>query len=164
MNAIPRWLLGYGAANSLDGSLISWSAATALPMVMILGVGVPLRLAAYSGLGTDFTFALTRPDQLVTTGLYGLVQHPSYTGLACLMIGNTLLLCRADGALACWVPPAWYGTVRAVWTLAMPLGLGAALCVMWMRVRQEERMLRTEFGKKWERWHATTARFIPGLF
>jgi protein-S-isoprenylcysteine O-methyltransferase Ste14 len=33
-----------------------------------------------------------------------------------------------------------------------------------LRVRDEERMMRRAYGKKWEEWHGQTARFIPWVF
>jgi len=35
--------------------------------------------------------------------------------------------------------------------------------VMWIRVLDEEELLRTAFGKKWEIYHHKTKRFIPGV-
>jgi protein-S-isoprenylcysteine O-methyltransferase Ste14 len=34
----------------------------------------------------------------------------------------------------------------------------------WKRVKEEEMMLKSTFGKEWEVWHAKTKRFVPGLF
>ncbi|KAI1335063.1 hypothetical protein F5Y15DRAFT_260399 [Xylariaceae sp. FL0016] len=160
----PPWALRSGAANGLNPDLITWSAATALPLALILGVGVPLRLVAYASLGTNFTFALAEPDRLTTCGVYGYVQHPSYGGVVALLVGNVALLARSDGIVSCWIPPRWYaGARRLAWAL-VPVGLAILLSALWTRVRQEEDMLRAEFGSEWEEWHARTARFIPGVF
>jgi protein-S-isoprenylcysteine O-methyltransferase Ste14 len=35
---------------------------------------------------------------------------------------------------------------------------------VWTRVRQEERMLRANFGVNWEEWHSKTPRFLPWRF
>lgn len=143
--------------------LVTWSPSTAIPLVLIIFVGIPLRLVSYASLGTNFTFALTQPDTLSTTGIYRYVQHPSYTGLVVLLMSLAALLCRVDGVLACcWVPSAWYPTVSALtrW-LGVPLGLAILFAAVWTRVKQEERMLRDHFGKEWETWHASTNRFFP---
>ncbi|KAK3339784.1 hypothetical protein B0T25DRAFT_363434 [Lasiosphaeria hispida] len=162
--AAPAALLRYGAKNGLNPNLITWSAATAVPLALIICAGIPLRLASYASLGKNFTFTLAEPDRLTTTGLYRYVQHPSYTGLLVLIVCNVALLCRTDGALGCWAPPAWYRVLRvAEWVLA-PVGSAGVLFAVWTRVREEERMLRAEFGLGWESWHARTARFIPWLF
>lgn len=39
-------------------------------LVLIMLLSFPIRLAAYSGLGKMFTFQLSSPDRLVTTGIY----------------------------------------------------------------------------------------------
>lgn len=161
---IPSSILRHGAENGLNTDLITWSVATSIPLALILCAGVPLRLVSYTSLGKNFTFALTEPDRLTTTGIYRYVQHPSYTGLMILVVCNVALLCRIDGVLSCWIPPRWYQALRTLgWALA-PVGLSVSMFMVWMRVTQEERMLRAEFGVEWERWHAGTARFIPWFF
>lgn len=161
---VPSIVLRHGAENGLSTDLVTWSAATAVPLALILCAGIPLRLASYSSLGRNFTFALAEPDRLTTTGMYRYVQHPSYTGLLVLAACNVALLCRPDGVLSCWIPPRWYHILRDVEWGLIPVGFSVLMFAMWTRVRQEERLLRTEFGVEWETWHAKTARFIPWLF
>ncbi|SPN98596.1 uncharacterized protein DNG_01641 [Cephalotrichum gorgonifer] len=135
---IPSSLLRYGAENRLDTSLVTWSAATAIPLTLILAAGVPLRLVSHASLGKNFTFALTKPDQLKTDDIYRYVQHPGYTGILVLVLSNAALLYRTDGALSCWIPPSWYQVARYLGWLAAPVGLGIVLAGVWTRVRQEE--------------------------
>ncbi|KAI1147921.1 hypothetical protein F4825DRAFT_435798 [Nemania diffusa] len=158
---IPAFVLRHGAENGLSARLITWSPATAVPLALVLCVGIPLRLGPYATLGKNFTFALAEPDRLTTSGIYRYVQHPSYTGLVTLILCNVSLVGRSDGALSCWCPPRLFPYLRiAEWVLA-PVGVLALLFVVWTRVRQEERMLRAKFGTEWEEWHARTPRFIP---
>ncbi|KAI1401288.1 hypothetical protein F4819DRAFT_458954 [Hypoxylon fuscum] len=162
---IPPLLLRHGTANGLNPDLIRWSATTSIPLALILCAGVPLRLVSYASLGKDFTFALAEPDRLTTAGIYRHVQHPSYSGIMVLVACNATLLTRMDGALSCWIPPRWYPSWRTLeWTLLIPVGLSLLLFGTWTRVRQEERMLRAKFGPEWEKWHASTPRFIPWIF
>ncbi|KAI1104811.1 hypothetical protein F4804DRAFT_305928 [Jackrogersella minutella] len=157
--------LRYGAANGLNMDLVTWSTATFIPLTLILFVGVPLRLVAYSSLGKNFTFELAEPDGLKTTGIYRYVQHPSYTGIVVLMASDIALLGRLDGAISCWVRPEWYGALQTLgWALLTPTWLSLSLFALWTRVQQEERMLQAKFGVDWEKWHAKTSRFIPWLF
>lgn len=161
---IPSSILRHGIENGLNTDLITWSAATSIPLALILCVGVPLRLVSYSSLGKNFTFALTEPVCLKTTGIYHYVQHPSYTGLAVLIVSNVALLGRIDGVLSCWFSARWYEALHTwEWTLAF-VGLSVPMFGIWVRVRQEERMLQAKFKDDWERWHARTARFIPWPF
>ncbi|KAI0112602.1 hypothetical protein GGR51DRAFT_507660 [Nemania sp. FL0031] len=160
---IPASVLGHGAENGLNPGLITWSPATAIPLALVLCAGVPLRLSSYATLGRNFTFALTEPDCLTTTGIYRYVQHPSYTGLVILILGNVSLVGRIDGALACWISPRLYPYCRTMQWLLAPVGVLALVFAVWTRVRQEERMLRTKFGTEWEQWHIQTRRFIPWI-
>ncbi|CAJ2511385.1 Uu.00g070100.m01.CDS01 [Anthostomella pinea] len=157
---IPPSILGYGAQNGLNPDRITWSAATAVPLALILCAGVPLRMVAYASLGTNFTFALKEPDRLTTTGIYRYVQHPSYTGLVILVISNVALLGRMDGAISCIVPPGWRDDLAALQWAVFP----GFLFMVWKRTMQEESMMRARFGAEWEGWHARTARYIPWVF
>jgi protein-S-isoprenylcysteine O-methyltransferase Ste14 len=165
---IPGRLLGHAAVSpaGINPDMISWSAATALPMAVILCAGLPLRLGPYSALGRNFTFALARPDRLTTTGIYKYVQHPSYVGLVLTLMGNAALLWRQDGVLSCWLSPAWMETLVR-WKMVevfLDTGLVMGLWMLWKRTLEEEEMLKKAFGAEWEEWHAKTARFIPGIF
>lgn len=161
---IPSSLLRYGAENGLSKDLITWSPSTAVPLGLILGAGVPLRLGAYAGLGKNFTFALAAPDRLNTGGIYRYVQHPSYTGIITLLVSNVALLFNPRGPLSCWLPPAWFKAVQKLIWVVNPVWLATMALFIWTRVKQEESMLKSKFGAEWEEWHAKTARFIPWLF
>jgi protein-S-isoprenylcysteine O-methyltransferase Ste14 len=126
-------------------------------------VGIPLRMVSYATLGKNFTFALAEPDSLITTGIYRYLQHPSYTGIFLLVICNTLLLARTDGVLSCWIPISWYRAFRIVGWIITPLFLKLFVYGIWVRVEQEERMLRDKFKIEWEEWHTRTWRVVPGI-
>ncbi|KAH8199127.1 hypothetical protein TruAng_006713 [Truncatella angustata] len=158
---IPPGILGYGAENGPNTDLLTWSAATTIPLALILLAGVPLRLISYSSLGKNFTFALTKPDRLTTTGIHRYLQHPSYTGVVILIVCNIALFARADGVASCWFPQEWVRFCQAVRPTSIILGLSMLAFAVWRRVQEEEDMLRSEFGAEWEKWHARTARFIP---
>lgn len=49
------------------------------------------------------------------------------------------------------------------WAVGLVSAVWAAVGGMVVRVRDEERMLKKEFGGEWEKWHAGTRRFIPGV-
>lgn len=165
---IPGRLLGHAAVSpvGINPDLISWSAASAIPMAVILCAGLPLRLGPYSALGRNFTFALAQPDRLTTTGIYKYVQHPSYVGLVLTLAGNAALLWRRDGVLSCWVPPSWMETLVRWKAVEVFLGTGlvSGLWMLWKRTLEEEKMLHRAFGREWKEWHAKTARFIPWIF
>ncbi|KAJ5139412.1 Phospholipid methyltransferase [Penicillium bovifimosum] len=78
---------------NLRPELFTWNICSITSLLLVY-VGAYVRLSAYGGLGKFFTFHLTVPDHLVTTGIYRWVQHPSYTGAALVAIGITALFTR----------------------------------------------------------------------
>ena len=163
---IPASLHGpYGLPNKhyLNKELLTWSSSTVIPLFLNLFFGIPLRLIPYAALGGNFTFYLSKPEHLMTDGIYSYVQHPSYVGLVTLLLANIGLLGRPDGVVICWMPPRTYRRLRPWAPVVAPIGLGMLAFLLWTRVREEEDMLRAEFGQQWELWHLKTARFIPGV-
>jgi protein-S-isoprenylcysteine O-methyltransferase Ste14 len=146
---------------SLDPNLFGWSIHTVICIAMAL-IGGGIRLTAYSQLGRNFTFQLAKPKMLVKRGLYRYVQHPSYTGLFLILVAHLLLFSRRAGAVACWMPGIL--DIRYLDVLVWTLMIGASVVLGRMRIRDEENMLKKEFGKEWEEYHAKTKRLIPGLF
>lgn len=161
---LPPSLVRYGMQNGINTSLITWSKATCIPLALILGAGVPLRLVSYASLGKNFTFILVQPSCLTTTGIYHYIQHPSYTGLVVLVLSNVALLGRIDGALSCWIPPSWYLCLKYLWWISAPIGVAVFLFGVRTRVKEEEQMLKADFGDEWEAWNTATSRFVPCMF
>jgi protein-S-isoprenylcysteine O-methyltransferase Ste14 len=132
-------------------------------MIVSLGlifIVAPIRLLAFKQLGRNFTFQLAKPMGLVTTGLYAYVQHPSYVGNITIILVNMVMMFAPGGPLGCWLPSAvteWMGIVLAVM-------VATAIWGLFVRVKDEEEMLRREFGREWEVWHEKTKRFVPGVF
>ncbi|GIJ98289.1 hypothetical protein Aspvir_000405 [Aspergillus viridinutans] len=149
---------------NLNPETLTWS-PTVLLSLLAIASGAAIRLSAFGGLGRNFTFYLAVPDRLVTDGVYAYVQHPSYTGLALVGLGCFGLCCRWDGAVgACLLSK---NVIERLDGLGMTVtgALGTVAVVgLGLRVRDEERMLREKFGREWEGWHATTARFVPGIW
>ncbi|KAI0525877.1 hypothetical protein F5B22DRAFT_257813 [Xylaria bambusicola] len=160
---IPRPLLRYGVINGLDPNFVTWSRDTAVPIALVLA-GASLRVLAYSGLGTNFTYGLAEPDQLKTTGLYRYIQHPSYTASLLMAIGALRLWWWPDGILSCVTPPKIFPVLQGLQPAFLGVALASIMTALWKRVKDEEAMLQREFGKKWEAWHSCTARFIPFIF
>lgn len=160
---IPESLLRNASVNGLKTSFVTWSKDTAVPLAFIL-VGASLRLLSYRALGGNFTFGLSEPDHLNTTGLYRYMQHPSYTG-ALAMVGGVLgLWGRVDGVLSCFLPPRLFSELRRLEPGFLSLAFVSAVAVVSKRVKDEEMLLRGMFGSQWEAWHSRTARFVPFIF
>lgn len=144
---------------NLSPDHFTWSPYIILCLSLIF-VAAPIRLLAFAQLGNSFTFRLARPQTLITTGLYAYVQHPSYVTNMIVLLVNLVMMLAPGGQAGCWLPSVvmqWMGVVLLV------LG-GIAVWGMSVRVRDEEEMLRKEFGREWELYHAKTKRFLPVLF
>ncbi|MGV9800229.1 methyltransferase family protein [Mycobacterium sp. NPDC003449] len=113
--------------------------------LVVLGdvlVGVGLVLAQAVVFQNSFAGASIRVEaeqELVSTGLYGLVRHPMYFGAVLMMAGTPLAL-------------------GSYWALLV--GLAAAL-VFAVRIGDEEKMLRTELDGYDEYTHKVRYRLVP---
>jgi protein-S-isoprenylcysteine O-methyltransferase Ste14 len=131
----------------------------------LIFAGVGIRLACQRELGTLFTWekSVKTNQQLITTGPYAVVRHPSYTGMLLATVG--LLYCQVG-------PESWLiqsgfmeifavKAVAAVWlayTALLPI-------VMFFRTFEEDRVLKKHFGKEWDAYAKRTRfRLIPYLF
>ena len=79
---------------------------------------------------------------LVSSCIYGVIRHPSYLGLLVNSLGWALAFRSGVGVL--------------LTTLLIPLLLA--------RIRAEERLLRTQFGKEYAAYCNRTSRLIPGIY
>jgi protein-S-isoprenylcysteine O-methyltransferase Ste14 len=122
----------------LDGETIRW-----LGVALSVGGGA-LRLWPVAILGRRFSglVAIQPGHELVTTGLYSRIRHPSYLGLLISALGWGLAFNTAVGALLALanIPP------------------------LIARMNAEERLLSSEFGATYDAYRAHTARLIPGVY
>jgi protein-S-isoprenylcysteine O-methyltransferase Ste14 len=123
---------------TLDGDAIRWLG------VVLFAAGGALRIWPVFVLGRRFSglVAIQPGHMLVTTGVYGLIRHPSYLGLLVNALG---------------------------WGLAFRSGIGVVLAALFIppllaRIRAEERLLRAEFGAEYDAYCARTSRLVPGLW
>jgi protein-S-isoprenylcysteine O-methyltransferase Ste14 len=123
---------------TIDGDAIRWLG------VVLFAAGGALRIWPVFVLGDRFSglVAIQPGHTLVTGGVYGVIRHPSYLGLLVNSLG---------------------------WGLAFRSGVGALLTALLIppllaRIRAEERLLRSEFGAKYDTYCARTSRLIPWLY
>ena len=123
---------------TIDGDTIRWLG------VALFAAGGALRLWPVFVLGDRFSglVAIQPGHTLVTSGVYGVIRHPSYLGLLVNSLG---------------------------WGLAFRSGVGVLLTALLIppliaRIRAEERLLRAQFGDEYEAFCARTSRLIPGLY
>lgn len=128
-------------------------------------VGGQIRVQCFQTLGRLFTFelAIREGHKLVTTGPYGVVRHPSYTGGIMVVIGNLMLL---YGGGSFFVES---GLLGSVWGKALAALVTLEMC--WLsglqvyRTVSEDTFLRKQFGEQWDEWaQQTPYRLIPWLY
>jgi protein-S-isoprenylcysteine O-methyltransferase Ste14 len=123
---------------TLDGETLRWAG------VLLFAIGGALRLWPVFALGRRFSglVAIQPGHELVTTGPYAKIRHPSYLGLLILLVG---------------------------WALVFRSGVGLALAALTLppllaRIVAEEALLSAHFGAAYDAYRARTARLVPGLY
>jgi protein-S-isoprenylcysteine O-methyltransferase len=107
--------------------------------------GLLIRWTAIIYLGRFFTVdvAIAKDHQLITTGPYRFVRHPSYTGTLLIFLGYGLCLLNLWSVLAVTIPI----TAAFLW-----------------RIRIEEMALGDTFGQRYSSYVVSTARLFPGIY
>ncbi|WP_011296218.1 methyltransferase family protein [Cupriavidus necator] len=123
---------------TLDGDAMRWFG------VFVYAAGGVLRLVPVFILGRRFSglVAIQPGHTLVTTGLYGVIRHPSYLGLVVSSLG---------------------------WVLGFRSGVGIVLTMLMIpplvaRIHAEEALLRSQFGAEYEAYRAKTWKMLPGVY
>jgi protein-S-isoprenylcysteine O-methyltransferase Ste14 len=138
-------LLGYVPAYTdraeiwtFDGDIVRWLG------VFLFAAGGTLRLWPVFVLGRRFSglVAIQPGHRLVTSGIYGVIRHPSYLGFLVSSLG---------------------------WALAFRSGAGVLLTTLLVppllaRIHAEEVLLQSHFGSEYDAYRARTSRLIPGLY
>jgi len=119
-------------------------------MLLVMGAGfllVSLRLfrLTHKALGKMWSHSLDlREDhKLVTSGIYEKVRHPMYTAFWVWAIGAAFLL------------PNWVAGFSGI------VGFGT---LFFLRVGQEEEMMKAEFGEEYEAYMARTKKVFPNIY
>lgn len=123
---------------TFDADAIRWLG------VFLFAAGGALRIWPVFVLGHRFSglVAIQPQHSLVTSGVYGVIRHPSYLGLLVNSLG---------------------------WALAFRSGVGVLLTALLIppllaRISAEETLLRTQFGTEYDVYCSRTSRLIPGLY
>ena len=136
--------------------------------ICLIITGSLLRRYCYRVLGQYFTFELSvrNGHELVTSGPYSVVRHPSYVGGICVVYGE--LLCCLDRnsllvASSGLFPRDEIALTRTLWSLWI---LAFALSkFLFIRINNEDAMLEKAFGDKWKAWvEKVPYRLIPGVY
>ena len=134
IGSLVEWAYFRGAPQALDAPAISG--------LVLLTIGTSFRLWAIRTLKNAFsaTVQIKQGQQLVTSGPYKRLRHPSYTGAWIAMFGAALLM------------HSYIGLVL--------LGPGMLLVYM-RRIAVEERALEVGFGEEYRCMKERTQRLVP---
>lgn len=123
---------------TIDGDTIRWLG------VLLFVAGGALRIWPVFVLGHRFSglVAIQPEHALVTSGIYGVIRHPSYLGLLINSLG---------------------------WSLAFRSGVGVLLTVLLIppllaRIDAEENLLHSQFGDDYNAYRSHTWRLVPGIY
>jgi len=112
-----------------------WIGAALTACGLLFAVWARVHLAGnWSG-----TVTIKEGHQLITTGPYGIVRHPIYTGLLCALAGSALA--RND--------------VRGVVAVAL------AAVALWRKLRIEEQWLTQAFGSAYDAYRRRIPALVP---
>jgi protein-S-isoprenylcysteine O-methyltransferase Ste14 len=127
---------------------LPWPGGLVWPFVaglVLIAAGISLRAWSIATLGRFFQYwiKIQPGHRVVTGGPYRYVRHPSYTGIALVLLGV---------ALAC----------DDVWSLVAVAVLGGTGLAV--RIHVEERQLTESLGSEYEDFAAGRKRLVPGVW
>ena len=116
--------------------------ALALLAFALLAASLVLTQAALRVLGKQWSLRaqVVEGHELITSGAYGLVRHPIYTGMFGMLLGTALAV------------SSWWALIAG----ALVFLVGTAL-----RIRTEERLLTAEFGEAYRAYARTVPALVP---
>jgi len=114
----------------------------AVALLMLLALGLFTSAARVMGANWSIVARMREGHELVTAGVFAHLRHPIYTAMGAFLIAMAIAFGHEFGLIA-----------------GLPLfALGTAI-----RIREEEKLLRGEFGAAYDDYAARVKRFVPGL-
>jgi protein-S-isoprenylcysteine O-methyltransferase Ste14 len=116
----------------------------AVLVLLLSGLTCWLFAASKRALGRNWSIvARTRSEhQLVTWGPFAYLRHPIYAALFLWLVAMAVAFGHHAGLIP-GIPLYWIGTI--------------------LRIREEERLLRAQFGADYDAYAARVKRFVPGI-
>lgn len=145
---IHGWLLSVPAAFVVSGFDHRFGWSTVPTVISLLGnvlVAAGLILVMVVVFQNNYAAANVQVEggqTIVSTGLYGMVRHPMYTGSVVMLVGIPLALGSYWGLLT-----------------VLPAGISLAL-----RIRDEEKLLEQELHGYRDYTHKVRYRLVPGVW
>jgi protein-S-isoprenylcysteine O-methyltransferase Ste14 len=111
--------------------------------VFVLVAGLLFAVWAREHLGRNWSRSVTikQDHELITTGPYGVVRHPIYTGILAGFLGTAIALCQVRGFIA----------------------FVLVFFILWLKLRMEEQWMRSQFGETYITYTRHTAALVPYL-
>ena len=138
-------LIGAGQVRPILPDTAPRAIGEAAIVALLMAGAVGLFVWASRTMGRNWSLvARTRSDhQLVQTGPFAYVRHPIYVALALFAVALAVA----------------YGHLSHLWLGAPLYAIGT-----WLRIAEEERLLRAMFGRAYDAYAARVKRFVPGVF
>ena len=136
------FITAFGNGGAMLDPLSPLALGEAAVIALLMAGSVALFVWATRTMGRNWSIvARTRSDhELVTTGPFAYVRHPIYSAMALLLL-----------AMAIGLGNEW----RLIVTLPL-YALGT-----WLRIIEEEQLLRANFGEAYDDYAARVPRFVP---
>ena len=140
------------------------SNAAAIGLTLI-ALGTWIRLLTYRHLGRFFRFetSIQKDHELIISGPYSVVRHPSYTGLILLL----------GGSFPWYLSRGSYIMESGLWStilgkLIVVIYFSLLILSVWFtvaRMSKEDIALRNQFGRKWDDWaKRVPCSLFPGVY
>ena len=129
-------------------------------------LGTWIRLMTYRHLGRFFRFetSIQKDHELIDSGPYSIVRHPSYTGLI-LVFGGSFPWHLSKGS---WIMESGlWNTMLGKLVVVVYFSVFNILAshLMLARISKEDTALRNQFGTKWDDWAKRVPYSIfPGIY
>ncbi len=153
-SGLSRWgvfiqMLGFASAGFgtirvglPPSSPLALAEAAAIALLMLLALGLFTSAARAMGANWSIVARMREGHELVTGGVFAHLRHPIYTAMGAFLVAMAIAFGHEFGLIA-----------------GLPLfALGTAI-----RIREEEKLLRGEFGAAYEDYAARVKRFVPGV-
>lgn len=160
---ISNWILGTFILNGSPPSYIEITPLFVLGHALSI-LGTALRLYSFRTLGRMFTFELCihKDHELIVTGPYAFIRHPSYTGLILTIMGAYCNHISGSWVKECGILDTVTG--RALVLIWLTIA-GSVIASLLLRVPAEDRILKMRFGEEWDIWARNVRyKFIPGIY
>jgi len=109
--------------------------------VAFTAAGLMFAVWARLHLGRNWSRSVTvkQDHELITSGAYGLVRHPIYTGILTGFLGTAVAIGEVRGFVA-----------LAIFT-----------CALWIKLRLEEKWMQGQFGETYRMYSTRVAALVP---